>query len=216
MSKQGKHSQAVHQAKIDQALRNKQNADIRVVMPTPMASAVASAIGGGQPQALRYSKEAESKNEQLNWYQIEDFSNTVGDMIAQTAQEFKATIDLVNSVKHVADMARFNASVVTASGDLERFTEDFVKVKTKHEGEHGFIETAEGRMKYFAIYEDYRALAAFFQGTMHHTLIEFTEFALDAKDKLIEQEKEQAAQAAPATEQAADPAVIAEPTQEGI
>lgn len=189
MSKQGKHSQAVHQAKIDKAMGNKQDADIRVVMPTPIAAAVSHAVGGGQPASLRYSQDAESKNEQLNWYQIEDFSNTVGNMIAQTAQEFKATIDLVNSVKHVADMARFNASVVTASGDLERFTEDFIKVKAKHEAEHGFITTAEARMKYFAIYEDYRALAAFFQGTMHHTLIEFTEFALDAKDKLIEQEK---------------------------
>ena len=182
--------------------------DIRVVMPTAAANAVHSAIGGGgQIQPLVYNAEKEAREGQMNWHQIEDLSNTIGNMIGQTAEQFQETIVMVQSIGHVEDMARFKANVQVTMEDLSRFTDEFILIKARHEGKTGFITEAQERMAYLAIFEDYHALSAYFQGTMHHKLIEFTEYALNAKDKLLEQERqkeEQAAQApaveTPATE----------------
>lgn len=168
------------------ALQQRGGSNIRVVMPKTIARAISGEIGGRPMPALRYDQEQETKNESMNWYSLEDFSNTVGAMIGETAQQFQDTIQLVKDIGFVSDMARFQANVKVAMEDLTRFTDEFVSIKERHDGKNGIITEAADRMAYLAIFEDYRALAAYFQGTMHHKLIEFTEYALDAKDKYAE------------------------------
>ena len=169
---------------------------IRVVMPNPIAGAVAQAVNGSGMPALRYDQDAEDRNSHFNWQQVEEFATTVAEMISTTAQEFQRTIEIVKMAGKVADDARFLTNVKVAMQDLETFTDEFIKVKEKYAGKNGFIETAEDRMLYLSVFEDFRALATYFQGTMHHKLIEFTEYALDAKDALLEAQQ-QAASAAP-------------------
>ena len=164
---------------------NAHDNDIRVVMPTPIAAATAEAVGR-KPTPLVYSQKKEDQDAQFNWQQLEEISFTMAGVIAQTATEFQKTIDLVSQAGTLKDPARFDADVRVTMEDLTKFTDEFCKIKAKHEGCHGFIETAEERMKYLTVFEDYRAFGAFFQGTMHHKLMDFTEYALDAKDALVE------------------------------
>lgn len=162
--------------------------NVRVVMPNLAAKAVQSALGVQPMPALVYNPEKEASESQMNWHQIEDLSQTIAAMISETAQQFQTTIQMVQNIGHVEDMARFSANVKVTMEDLEKFTDEFIKVKTQHEGKTGFITEAADRMAYLSIFEDYNALSAYFQGTMHHKLIEFTEYALNAKDKLLESE----------------------------
>lgn len=163
-------------------------ANVRVVMPNLAAKAVQSALGVQPMPALVYNPEKEASESQMNWHQIEDLSHSIASMISETAQQFQTTIQMVQNIGHVEDMARFTANVKVTMEDLEKFTEEYIKVKAKHEGKTGFITEAADRMAYLSVFEDYNALSAYFQGTMHHKLIEFTEYALNAKDKLLEAE----------------------------
>lgn len=158
---------------------------IRVVMPNPIANAVAKEIGGQPMPALRYDEEAEQRNSQFNWHQLEELMNEISSMIATTANEFGRTIKIIKMAGKISDQPRFLANVKVTMEDLDKFTDEFMQIKAKHEGKNGFIETAEDRMLYLSVFEDYRALATYFQGTMHHKMIEFTEYALDAKDALV-------------------------------
>ncbi len=162
--------------------------DIRVVMPKPIATATADANGLELPTPLVYSQKKEDQDAHFNWQQLEEISSTLSDVIAQTATEFQKTINLVSQAGTLKNTARFDADVRVTMEDLEKFTDEFCQIKAKHEGRHGFIETAEDRMKYLTVFEDYRAFGAFFQGTMHHKLMDFTEYALDAKDVLVDRE----------------------------
>jgi len=167
-------------------------ANVRVVMPNLAAKAVQSALGVQPMPALVYNPEKEASESQMNWHQIEDLSHSIASMISETAQQFQTTIQMVQNIGHVEDMARFTANVKVTMEDLEKFTEEYIKVKAKHEGKTGFITEAADRMAYLSVFEDYNALSAYFQGTMHHKLIEFTEYALNAKDKLLEAESKAA------------------------
>lgn len=176
---------------------NAKNDNIRVVMPNPLSRAVSGAFGNKGQGPLVYDQKKEAEQAELSWFQLEDFSQTVGTMIAETAHNFGETITLVQSIGYVKDAQRFSANVTTTMQDLDRYTNEYMTIKEKHNGRHGFITEAEDRMLYLSIFEDYRSLAAYFQGTMHHKLIEFTEYALDAKDARIEAEKAAAAVAQP-------------------
>lgn len=187
-----------------------QESKVRVVMPKMAAKAVGMAMGNSPMPALVYDPEKEATNSQMNWHQIEDLSNSIATMISETAQQFQTTIQMVQDIGHVEDMARFTANVKVTMEDLEKFTEEFIKVKAQHEGKSGFITEAADRMAYLSIFEDYHALSAYFQGTMHHKLIEFTEYALNAKDKLVAAQEKAAEAPVEATVQPIDQQPAAE------
>jgi hypothetical protein len=60
----------------------------------------------------------------------------------------------------------------------------------------GSFQTPDDTALALSIFEDYTQFRAYFEGVIHHTLISFTEFALEAQDRMK-------AQAAAPEEQAA-------------
>lgn len=174
--------------------------NIRVVMPSKSAYAVAGAFGEKLP-ALRYDKAQEEKNTEFSWYQLEDLSNEVANMIATTAQQFHDTIELVKKTGQSSMLKRFSVNVDVVSKDLESYTNEFIAIRDAHKDRHGFINEADDRVVYLGIFEKYQQLAALFQGTMHHKMVEFTEYALEAKDLMLAKEATQKAeeQSAPST-----------------
>jgi len=173
--------------------------NIRVVMPSKSAYAVASVFGDRLP-ALRYDKNQEEKNTEFSWYQLEDLSNEVANMIATTAQQFHDTIELVKKTGQSSMLKRFSTNVEVVSKDLENYTNDFIAIRDGHKDRNGFITEANDRVVFLGIFEKYQQLAALFQGTMHHKMVEFTEYALEAKDLMVAAENAAQEKTQPETE----------------
>lgn len=133
------------------------------------------------------------------WEKLTEISNEIGQWIAQMAQDISDSVELVKryGCKHIAE---FNATVAKTNTDFTKFIGDYEKVKEKHASKTGLIESPDDLALALQVFEDYNQFRAYFNGVMHHSLISFTEYALEAKDRysdiLREEEALAAAQAA--------------------
>ena len=75
--------------------------------------------------------------------------------------------------------------------DFQKFISDYEKIRARHMGKSGFIESSHDLALSLSVFEDYQQFRAFFDGAMHHTLISFTEYALEAKDRALKLQSEQ-------------------------
>lgn len=131
------------------------------------------------------------------WEGVTDISNEISNYVARMAQDINESVEMVKiaGCEHVGE---FNAAVAKTNDDFNRFIGDLEKVKAKHAGKVGEIKTPDDLALSLQVFEDYQQFRAYFEGVMHHSLISFTEFALEARDrhqaKLAEEEKKQAAE----------------------
>lgn len=179
---------------------------LRLMRPTLVAAAVGSAFHN-QARALPKTGSIEGSNKQT-WEALLEISDAIGNQIATTAEDISSTVELVKHLgcEHIGE---FNAVVNRTNSDLTKFASDFLSVKNRHAGKTGFIETPDDLALSLSIYEDYQQFRAHFDGTMHHTLISFTEYALEAKDRAVAiREKELAEEAAKTKQDGADAATL--------
>ena len=159
----------------------------QIMRPKLSAVAVASTVDGGKhlPRAIVAER---PKAPPMHWQMIDDISYEIANSIATMATSIADSVSMVRSMgcDHPAE---FNILVKTTNDDLERFAKDYQVVKAMHAGKSGEILDADDNALSIQVFENYMQFRAKFDGTMHHTLISFTEYALEAKDrakKLIE------------------------------
>ena len=157
--------------------------DVKVAMPTRAAMSIDHAFNKS-PQIRPFATNS-TVDDQLSWYSMESFSNDVREMIYGMANSLRDSVTLVSNLGGVTNVDEFTRSVKSANADMERFTNEFLAIRSQHEDLNGFITTAEEHTKYNAIMENYISFQALFSGAMHHTMINFTEYSLQAKDAAI-------------------------------
>lgn len=128
------------------------------------------------------------------WESLEDISREIGQWMAQMAQDIHDSVELVKiaGCEHIQE---FNAAVIKTNSDFVKFMADYEKVRAKHAGKNGFIQSPDDLALALQIFEDYNQFRAYFDGVMHHSLISFTEYALEAKDRLAAKAAEEEKQA---------------------
>ena len=150
-----------------------------IIRPTKASAAVAAAVSGRVPAPLVIQK---SKAPPMHWQMIDDLSYEIGNSIATMATSINDSVAMVRSMgcDHPDE---FNILVKKTNEDLQRFADDFNRVKAQHAGKSGEILDANDNALSITVFENYLQFRALFDGTMHHSLISFTEYALEAKDR---------------------------------
>jgi hypothetical protein len=160
---------------------NPVEAPLRVVMPTELSKAVAQATGARTPLPFAVPQAKE------NWANLDSFADELAGLVYQNAQSVMQTVQMVTQCGGVDNPKEFARAVSTAEADLLRFSDELNKIRTRHQGKVGEVQSADDLTHYLSVFEDYVSFNAFFQGTFQHTMIVFTEYALQAKDRMITQ-----------------------------
>ncbi len=159
------------------------NEEVQVAMPTRTAMSIDHAFNN-TPQIRPFATNP-SQDDHLSWYSLEQFSNSVREMIFGMATSLRDSIVLIENLGGITDLGEFSRSCASANADMERFTNEYLAIRALHEGMNGIITDAEEHTRYNAIMENYISFQALFSGAMHHTMINFTEYSLIAKDAAI-------------------------------
>ena len=153
----------------------------QIIRPTKAATAVAASIGGAAavPRAIVAPVQ---KAPRKHWQMIDEISADIAQKIALMANSINDSVVMVRSMgcDHPNE---FNILVAKTNDDLMQFAEDYKKVKEQHAGKSGPIDSPDDNALSIMVFENYMQFLAKFDGTMHHTLISFTEYALEAKDR---------------------------------
>ena len=165
-------------------------APVRVVMPTGVSNAVAQATGSRpiQPFAVPQAKE--------NWGNLDSFADELASLVYRNAESIMQTVQMVTNCGGVDNPQEFARAVSTAEADLLRFSDELNKIRTRHQNKSGEVKSADDLTHYLGVFEDYVSFNAFFQGTIQHTMIVFTEYALQAKDRMLAQRAQEGDQEA--------------------
>lgn len=178
--------------------------DHKLLSPKPTAAIVANLYNAPiktivtQEKALP-QQQAEG-NLKAHWSQIDDFADSLAQNIALMAESINETVAMVNQVgcDHYKE---FGAVVEKTNSDFTRFLEDFQAIRRAHATKTGYVDSPDDHALYLQLHERYTQFYSLFTGVMHHTQVSFTEYALEAKDRLLAQEAaQQAAQATQPTE----------------
>lgn len=159
--------------------QTKEKSQVIEIRPTPMAAGIAQSLGGKQPEPIVAGIRHNKKD---NWAIVDEIAQATGDLIAVSVNGINETVEAVKTFGCV-HVNEFNATVNKTNEDLQRFADDYVKIRQKHEGRKGAITSMEDRALSVTVVEEYRNFQAMFNGVMGHTVIAFTEFALEAKDR---------------------------------
>ena len=153
------------------------------IFPTPMAENIGAAFGTTHNPVFVQEK---TSNKKPTWESLIEVSNGIAEFIGQMAADINESVELVKRVgcDHIAE---FNVAVNKTNADFTKFLGDFEIIKAKHSGKKGIIDSADDIALSLAIFEDYQQFHAYFNGVMHHSLISFTEYALEAQDRLKKQ-----------------------------
>lgn len=171
----------------------------KVNHPTPIAAGIAAMLGHRiQPvfsideTAPQKAANSEKFVDTRTWEDLHQMRDVVGMLIRQHAESIHESVELVKTVgcDHVAE---FNAVVNKTNSDLESFMVGYRKIYDRHAHLNGALETPDDVAEWLSIFEDYQAFQAHFEGVMHHTLITFTEFALEAQDRIRKQQDQASA-----------------------
>ena len=156
------------------------------LFPKPAAVAIGNAFHSRPSPLLMQGNPAHSKKQ--TWEALAEIGDEIGRFIGQMASDINESVELVKRAG-CDHLKEFNAVVNKTNQDFEKFIGDFEKIKAKHFSKTGYIESPDDIALSFLIFEDYQQFQAYFNGVMHHTLISFTEYALEAQDRLKAQEK---------------------------
>lgn len=162
--------------------------NVKMLFPKPVAAIVGD-LYHHAPQTIIVEGNPEHVAKQ-SWEQLNDISMAIGQGIAQMASDIHTTVEMVKQLgcDHIRE---FNAVVEKTNHDFQKFISDYEKIRARHMGKSGFIESSHDLALSLSVFEDYQQFRAFFDGAMHHTLISFTEYALEAKDRALKLQSEQ-------------------------
>lgn len=165
--------------------------NVKMLFPKPVAAVVGDLFHNA-PQTIVTEGDPNNVPKQ-SWEQLSDISAAIGESIAQMASDIHTTVEMVKQLgcDHIRE---FNAVVEKTNQDFQKFIGDYEKIRARHVGKSGFIESSQDLALSLSVFEDYQQFRAFFDGAMHHTLISFTEYALEAKDRALKLQAEQAEQ----------------------
>ncbi len=169
---------------------NPVEAPVRVVMPSEVSKAVAQATGSRAPMPFAVPQAKE------NWSNLTSFADELAALVFKNAESIMQTVQMVTECGGVDNPQEFARAVSTAEADLLRFSDELNKIRARHENKVGEVKSADDLTHYLSVFEDYVSFNAFFQGTIQHTMILFTEYALQAKDRLIAQRAQEGDQEA--------------------
>ena len=153
--------------------------------PKKTAVAVGNAFHA-RPKPIMVNPKAAANSKQT-WEALAGIGDGIAQYIGQMASDIHESVELVKSVgcDHISE---FNAVVLKTNNDFTKFMGDFESIKAKHAGKTGYIDGPDDLALALSIFEDYNQFQAYFNGVMHHTLISFTEYALEAQDRIRKQE----------------------------
>lgn len=169
-----------------------QQIEPQYLVPTETSQAVASTLGSSIEVLNNKKPTRHSKSKRPSWDALQDLSDEIGRTVVQMASDINDSVELVKRVGCDQPL-EFNKIVEKTNQDFDTFLADYLKVKEKHKNKKGPIETDEDLAMSLRIFENYNQFQAFFHGVMHHSLIAFTEFALQAKDRILEEERKKTA-----------------------
>lgn len=161
--------------------------------PSTMTIALATAFNSSANRVLPQDQVAKRAHMD-HWDAIHSFSDAIATSIATMAESLNETVEMVKRLgcEHIGE---FNIAVNKTNADMLKFADDFSKVRARHQHFSGLIETQDDLILSLSIIEDYKQFQAYFDGVMHHTLITFTEFALEAQDRARAQLEKETAEA---------------------
>ena len=167
-------------AKSKKAVSKDEN-NVVQLFPKPTAVAVGNAFNSRPSPLIMKGNPAHSQKQ--TWEALAEIGDEIGRFIGQMAADINESVELVKRAgcEHIQE---FNAVVNKTNQDFEKFIGDYELIKAKHSSKTGYIESPDDIALSFSIFEDYQQFQAYFNGVMHHTLISFTEYALEAQDRL--------------------------------
>lgn len=167
-------------------------ANLTISEPTALASSLAQARGHELKTITRPSVFPKQVSRQ-NWDDLKALGTEITLEVGTFADQIKQSDDLIMAYgcKHVHEYALVKSK---ATKMLNEFVNDLLAIKAKHEGRTGFVKDEEENTLLLNIFEDYRQFQSYFQGSMMHTMISFTEYALEANDVLKELEAKKASE----------------------
>lgn len=160
------------------------------INPTTIASSLSFAFNGGRNMIPPIHVRTEGTDQR--WAAVDDLSNAIADSFAASVNGIGQTVEMVRALgcDHPNE---FNTLVNKTNEDMNRFANDFQNVRAKHAGKKGIVDGPDDLALQLQVFEDYMQFRALFDGVMHHTMIAFTEYALEAKDRGMAKLKEDAA-----------------------
>ena len=154
--------------------------------PNPLAETVSQVYGAAIP-VIPIEKEVTKKvKADQTWENLQGVSDSISKLVMSMAEQINASVEMVKQVgcEHYKE---FYTVVETTNRDLLKFVDDLNKIKARHAGRHGPVVSAEDNALCLSIFEDYMSFQAYFEGVFHHTLVSFTEYALEAQDRMKKQ-----------------------------
>lgn len=153
------------------------------------ATGVAKAIAALNGQTIPPVVEQEIKKVAVqpnvhHWRDIDAVREQTRVKILSFAQDINMLVEKIKSLGTVREPVEFSNTVRACNSDFHRFMGDFERIKARHAGKEGEINTPEDMGLMFSVFEDYQSFNAFFDGTMYGTLQNFTDYALQAEEAL--------------------------------
>lgn len=172
------------------------NLDYKMLSPKPTAAIVANLYNAPIKTIVTQQKQVQAPQSegqiQAHWSQIEDFADSIAQNILMMAESINETVEMVKQVG-CDHLKEFGAVVEKTNSDFSRFMEDFQAIRRSHATKTGYVTDPDDHALYLQLHERYTQFYSLFTGVMHHTQVSFTEYALEAKDRLVAQEAAQAA-----------------------
>lgn len=174
--------------------------NVKVLLPAPTAVAMGKAFGN-TPRPINAATEKKNYKQQT-WEAMAAIADEIGNSIAVMAGDINESVEMVK-LAGCDNVAEFNIAVNKTNSDFLKFADDFNKIKHKHRNKSGPIASPNDLALALQIFEEYNQFRVFFDGVMHHTLITFTEFALEAKDRYLalQRKEETTAESAASTQE---------------
>lgn len=161
-------------------------ASIKEIKPKPLNALVGSALGH-ETKPVLIPGINQKKVDRQNW---DDLMLLAQDHAAEI-RHYAASIQEVNEIvaQHGCHHPKeYEIVSKRAMEYLEKFTNDFLKAYERHKERKGPVMDEDENALLISVFEDYRSWHTYLSGTMSHIMISFTEFALEANDRMKEKE----------------------------
>ena len=199
-------------AKPNQLNPNPPSGNLTFIEPKGAASAVRQALGVRPPPAIPVM--AHELGQVSTWENLKALAEAIAEEVMLVTRSLSESGAMVKQYGCV-NVKEYTLAAAQANRDLEKFTDEFLIIKTELDPYRGVIATENETVMALAIYEKLIQFRTMFNGVMNHTQVTFTEFTLEAIERAKAMEaKKQAEDAANVSASATETQSSTQPAQE--
>jgi hypothetical protein len=128
------------------------------------------------------------KHQTQTWEQLEAMYQAIGSGIVEVGNQVNVAVKTINNLGVTGD-AMLVKTVEGLTRDIGMFTEDLIKIKSRHSDMSGNVKDGEDLVLCLSCYEDYYALNGRLQAVLFPAMLTVTEAMMEAQATKAKQDE---------------------------